>query len=61
MINIKYILISALSIFYISLIQAESWELNLNIENIYNTSTPGDWITLEPVMDATDNFQYSLR
>ncbi|MAM98393.1 MAG: hypothetical protein CMF91_00675, partial [Candidatus Marinimicrobia bacterium] len=55
----KYILIIKLTVFYISLIHAESWELNVNIENIYNTSTPGDWITLGTCDGCNDNFQYS--
>ena len=57
--TIKYILTTILSILYIPLIQAESWELNINIENIYNTSIPGDWITLGTCDGCNDNFQYS--
>ena len=57
--TIKYILTSILGILYIPLIQAESWELNINIENIYNTSIPGDWITLGTCDGCNDNFQYS--
>ena len=57
--TIKYILTTILGILYIPLIQAESWELNINIENIYNTSIPGDWITLGTCDGCNDNFQYS--
>ena len=57
--TIKYILTTILGIFYIPLIQAESWELNINVENIYNTSIPGDWITLGTCDGCNDNFQYS--
>ena len=57
--KINHILFILFNIFFISILNANEWQLQINIENIYNSSTPGDWISLGTCDGCSDGFQYS--
>ena len=52
------ILLIALYISAFTILKADSWMLEINATNIYNNSTPGDWITLGVCDGCDDGFQY---
>ena len=56
--KINYILFLLLNIFSTSALIANEWKLELEIVNVYNSSIPGDYISLGTCDGCVDGFLY---
>ena len=57
----NYILIILFNVFSISMLIANEWKLEVEIVNVYNSTIPGDYISLGTCDGCNDGFQYGAE
>ena len=57
----NYILIILLNVLSISMLIANEWKLEIEIVNVYNSTIPGDYVSLGTCDGCNDGFQYGAE